>query len=106
MVRLGIELNSDSSLLFSTFLKNKSYFIQIFQILSHKVKLRNSQNKLEMNSDFKKSNTQTNNFHFLALDIWIALLTKVKFEIARVESLLNDHFIFVSFLKFLENNQI
>jgi hypothetical protein len=45
-VRLGKRLNSNSnsSLLFSTYLKNKLYFIQLFQILSHKVKPRNSCN--------------------------------------------------------------
>jgi hypothetical protein len=40
------------------FFLNKLYFIQFFQILSYKVKLRNSHNKLELNFDFKKSNTK------------------------------------------------
>jgi hypothetical protein len=32
MVCLGIEKNLDSSLFFSTFFKNKTYFIQLLQI--------------------------------------------------------------------------
>jgi hypothetical protein len=40
--RLGTELNFDSSLLFSTFLKNTPYFIPLFQIFSQKVKPKNS----------------------------------------------------------------
>jgi hypothetical protein len=61
LFRLGIELNSDYFLLFFTFLKNKSYFIQLFQILSHKVKPRNSRNELKLNFNFKKFKTQMDN---------------------------------------------
>lgn len=57
----GSFVNEKESRSFYTFFKNKSHFIQFFQILSHKIKLKNSYSKLELNSDFKKFNTQTDN---------------------------------------------